>query len=57
MTLKQESTESEKNLNNVIKIDPRQIRNHLDQMVRGTVAYRYDGAVFFREKAQIRGCL
>jgi hypothetical protein len=37
MTLKQESTESEKNLNNVIKIDPRQIQNHLDQMVRGTV--------------------
>jgi putative transposase len=37
MTLKQESTESEKNLNNVIKIDPRQIKNHLDQMVRGTV--------------------
>lgn len=37
MTLKQESTESEKNLNNVIKIDPKQIRNHLDQMVRGTV--------------------
>jgi len=37
MTLKQESTESEKNLNNVIKIDRRQIRNHLDQMVRGTV--------------------
>jgi putative transposase len=37
MTLKQESTESEKNLNNVIKIDPGQIQNHLDQMVRGTV--------------------
>lgn len=37
MTLKQESTESEKNLNNVIKIDRRQIQNHLDQMVRGTV--------------------
>lgn len=37
MTLKQESTESEKDLNNVIKIDPRRIRNHLDQMVRGTV--------------------
>jgi putative transposase len=37
MTLKQESTESEKNLNNVIKIDPGQIQNHLDQMVRGTI--------------------
>jgi len=37
MKLKQESTESEKNLSNVIKIDRRQIRNHLDQMVRGTV--------------------
>jgi putative transposase len=37
MTLKQESTELEKNLNNVIKIDPRQIQSHLDQMVRGTV--------------------
>ena len=37
MKLKQESTESEKNLNNVIKIDRRQIQNHLDKMVRGTV--------------------
>jgi hypothetical protein len=37
LTLKQESTESEKNLNNVIKIDRGQIQNHLNQMVRGTV--------------------
>ena len=37
MKLTQASTESEKNLNNVIKIDRAQIQNHLDQMVRGTV--------------------
>jgi putative transposase len=37
MTLKQASTESEKNLNSVIKIDQARIHSHLDQMVRGTV--------------------
>jgi transposase-like protein len=37
MTLKQVSTETEKSLNSVIKIDQAQIRSHLHEVVRGTV--------------------
>jgi transposase-like protein len=37
MTLNQVSTETEKSLNSVIKIDQAQIRSHLHEVVRGTV--------------------
>ena len=37
MTLKQVTTETEKSLNSVIKIDQAQIRSHLHEVVRGTV--------------------
>jgi transposase-like protein len=37
MVLRQVSTETEKNLNGVIKIDSAQIHSHLDSMVRSTV--------------------
>jgi transposase-like protein len=37
MVLRQVSTESEKNLNGVIKIDSAQVQSHLDALVRNTV--------------------
>lgn len=37
MTLNQVSTETEKSLNSVIKIDQAQVHSHLHEVVRGTV--------------------